>query len=214
MEPGFWRARWSEGRIGFHEGTSNAYLRKNVDVLAGARRVLVPLCGKAEDLAFLAAAGHEVVGVELVEDAVRAFFSEHGREPTVSSEGPLTRYVHGNVTLWAGDLFEATSERLGTFDAWYDRAALIALPPPLRARYVPHLRSLLRPGAVGLLVTVEYAQDKREGPPFSVEEAEVRSRFSGVEVRLLDDVPADRFGDLPSREKCFALRVPPGDGAP
>jgi hypothetical protein len=57
MEPGFWRARWSEGRIGFHEGTSNAHLRKNVDVLAGARRVLVPLCGKAEDLAVLAAAG-------------------------------------------------------------------------------------------------------------------------------------------------------------
>ena len=39
----------------------------------------------------------------------------------------------------------------------------------------------------------------------------MRSRFSGLDVRLLDDVPADRFGDLPSREKCFALRV--GQGA-
>jgi thiopurine S-methyltransferase len=205
MEPGFWQARWSEGRIGFHEGAPNAHLRAHLDVLAGRRRVLVPLCGKAEDLAFLAAAGHEVVGVELVEDAVRAFFAEHGLEPSVSREGPFTRCVHGNVTLWAGDLFESTPERLGTFDAWYDRAALIALPPPLRARYVPHLRTLLEPGAAGLLVTVEYAQDQRDGPPFSVEEAEVRTLFSGGDVRLLEDVPAARFGNLPSREKCFAL---------
>ena len=89
MEPDFWRARWSEGRIGFHEGAPNAHLRQNLDVLAGARRVLVPLCGKAEDLAFLAASGREVVGVELVEDAVRAFFAEHGLAPTVTREGPL-----------------------------------------------------------------------------------------------------------------------------
>lgn len=207
MEPDFWRARWSEGRIGFHEGAPNAHLRQNLDVLAGARRVLVPLCGKAEDLAFLAASGREVVGVELVEDAVRAFFAEHGLAPTVTREGPLARYAHGNVTLWAGDFFEATPGRMGTFDGWYDRAALIALPPPLRARYVPHLLALVRPGAAGLLVTVEYDQERREGPPFSVPEEEVRARFAALEVQRLGDVPADRFGDLPSREKCFVLKV-------
>jgi thiopurine S-methyltransferase len=207
MEPDFWRARWSEGRIGFHEGAPNAHLCKHVDVLAGARRVLVPLCGKTEDLAFLAAAGHEVVGVELVEDAVRAFFAEHGLSPAVTREGPLTRYAHGPFTLFAGDLFDATAARLGTFDGWYDRAALIALPPPLRARYVPHLLGLLRPGGRGLLVTVEYDQAKKAGPPFSVEEGEVRGLLPGVQVRLLDDVPADRFGELPSREKCFALEL-------
>lgn len=207
MEPDFWRARWGEGRIGFHEGAPNAHLRKHLDVLARARRVLVPLCGKAEDLAFLAAAGREVVGVELVEDAVRAFFAEHGLTPAITREGPLTRYAQGPLTLYAGDVFEATPGRVGTFDGWYDRAALIALPPPLRARYVPHLLGLLEPGAAGLLVTVEYDQEKRAGPPFSVREDEVRGLLRGQEVRLLEDVPADRFGDLPSREKCFALRV-------
>src|SRR5437660_6997543 len=62
-----WIARWHDGRIGFHEGRPNAFLERHIAELAACRRVFVPLCGRAEDVAFLAAHGHEVVGVELAE---------------------------------------------------------------------------------------------------------------------------------------------------
>ena len=55
MQPDFWRSRWTAGQIGFHEGKPNQHLVKHVAALGKAKHVLVPLCGKAEDLAFLAA---------------------------------------------------------------------------------------------------------------------------------------------------------------
>src|SRR5688572_17571248 len=103
-----WLARWREGRIGFHEGKPNAQLEHQVAHLGERRTVLVPLCGKAEDLAYLAARGHTVVGVELAEDAVRQFFVEHGLTPAVSSRGPFTAYTAGAITLLAGDIFDTT----------------------------------------------------------------------------------------------------------
>ena len=48
MDIDFWARRWKEGRIGFHEGRTNTFLARHVDLLGAApRRVLVPLCGKA-----------------------------------------------------------------------------------------------------------------------------------------------------------------------
>lgn len=177
MDLQFWRDRWREGRIGFHEGRPNAMLERHLARLGERRRVLVPLCGKAEDLAFLAAAGHEVVGVELVEAAARAFFAGH--------EG-----IRG-VEIIVGDYFAVTPERVGPIDALYDRAALIALPAEMRAAYVEHTRRLLAPGSPGLLVAIEYAQDRMDGPPFSVPDAEVRALWPGAE--LLEEAP----GNLP-----------------
>jgi len=191
MNPDFWESRWREGQIGFHEGAPNAFLSEHVAKLGASRRVLVPLCGKSEDLAFLAARGHAVVGVELVEDAVRAFFAEHGLTPTVTPHGALTGYSHGPITLLAGDFFATTRELLGPVDALYDRAALIALPEPMRARYVEHLRALLPAGADGLVITVEYPQEAMEGPPFSVPEAELRRHFQGLSIDLIDQARAE-----------------------
>ncbi|MFZ5446345.1 MAG: thiopurine S-methyltransferase [Myxococcota bacterium] len=210
MEHDFWHARWSEGRIGFHEGVPNEHLVTHAARLAGAKRLLVPLCGKAEDLAWLASpegGAHEVVGVELVERAVQDFFAEHAHTPAVTREGPLTRYQSGAVTVFAGDFFALTPAQLGPVDGFYDRAALIALPAPMRPRYVQHLRALLPKGAPGLLVSVEYPQAQLEGPPFSVPEDEVGSHWTGA--KRLGSVPArgGRLEKLPATEKCFFVET-------
>jgi thiopurine S-methyltransferase len=207
MDPDFWHQRWNEGRTAFHQGKPNEHLVKHLARLGEGKRVLVPLCGKAEDLAWLAAQGHQVVGVELVETAVQAFFAERGVTPEVKRDGVFTRYTAGAITVLAGDFFATTLDRLGPIDALYDRAALIALPPTMRADYVEHLRALLPEGAPGLVVTVEYPQEQMAGPPFSVPEAELRAHYAGCEVELLDDVAADgRVGDVSGREKCFGVR--------
>lgn len=209
MDSNFWHSRWAEGRIGFHEGKPNAHLVKHLSALGVKKRVFVPLCGKTEDLAFLASQGHEAVGVEFVEPAVKAFFDERGVTPVVDTHGPFKRYTAANITVLAGDFFATTRSLLGPVDALYDRAAIIALPETMRGGYVKHLRALLPAGAPGLVITVEYPQDQLEGPPFSVPEAELRAHYAGTKMELLEQVPAEgpRLTPVHAVEKCFSLSL-------
>jgi thiopurine S-methyltransferase len=229
---GDWLGRWRDGRIGFHEDRPNDLLVHHAARLAGCRRVLVPLCGKSEDLAFLAARGHAVIGVELAEQAVRAFFAEHDLAPAVTPRGPLVAYEVGPGAVWAaepgtadaaagpagaitllvGDFFAVTPELLGPVDALYDRAALIALPPELRPRYVARLRALVPAGAPALVITLEYDQAVMAGPPFAVLEPELRELYAGAAVELLEERAAtvSKCAQLgaPVSERCFAIRLP------
>ena len=207
MQPQFWRERWAEGKIAFHEGAPNLYLADHAARLTGMS-VLVPLCGKTEDLAFLAAHNHTVVGIELVEDAVAAFFSEHGLTPHIERRGPLTVYSSGAVTVIAGDIFAVTREDVGPIDALYDRAALVALPAELRVRYIAHLRTLLTAATPGLLVTFDYPQDQMEGPPFSVPDVEVRSHYPRATQLAERPAVGGRLGALGTAfERCYLVEL-------
>ena len=210
MDIEYWAARWKQGRIGFHEQKPNAFLERHVDRLGTSRRVLVPLCGKTEDMAFLASRGHEVVGIEAVEDAVVAFFTEHGLEHSVR-DGAVRACSAERVTILAGDVFACTSAEVGRVDALYDRAALVALPPDARQRYVTHLRALLTHDAPGLVVTFEYDETRAAGPPFSVREAEIRELFHGAKVTPLGEAPANtprfREAGVDAIERCFAIEA-------
>lgn len=157
--------------------------------------MLVPLCGKTEDLRWLSARGHEVVGVELSLIAAKAFAAEQGIVFTESHEPPFTVFRGKSITLYAGDFFDFSPAVDGLFDLFYDRAALIALPPEMRPAYAQHLRSLITGGARGLLIGLEYDSSAMHGPPFSVPETEVRRLFSGfscenlLESDCLEDEP-------------------------
>jgi len=191
VEPDFWHERWRLGQLGFHLDQVNPSLVQHHARLqgpGGARpRVLVPLCGKSLDVGWLADQGHPVVGVELSEIAVRACFAARALEPTVDALGPFQRYRAGRIELLCGDIFALGLEQLGAVGALYDRAALVALPEAMRARYVPHLASLLPAGAPGLLLSFEYEPAHAAGPPFSVPEAEVRELHeSWYTVELLE----------------------------
>jgi thiopurine S-methyltransferase len=207
VDHAFWRSRWQEGRTRFHEGHPNTYLSKHADWLTECRRVLVPLCGKTEDLAFLASVGHDVVGVEFVEDAVRQFFVEHQTTPTVKVGDGVSIYSAGAVTIIAGDFFATTAAIVGPIDGIYDRAALIALPPDLRARYARHVRAIALQAKRELLITLEYPAGSYNGPPFSVDEAEVRALFAGADVQLIDEgLDPDDRGNGKWIERCYTIR--------
>lgn len=182
--PTFWHDRWTAGQIGFHEAKTNAHLVRWWPTLGLApdARVLVPLCGKSKDLAWLLAQGHTVVGVELSPIACAAFFAEHGLEPT-RSEGPdFVTWSCGPITLLQGDIFAL--ELPGSFDAVWDRAATIALPSDLRARYAPQVRRQLKAGGALLIVSFVYDATRRDGPPFSVPDVEIQALHPGA--TLLD----------------------------
>jgi thiopurine S-methyltransferase len=179
MDPEFWRQRWCEGQIGFHQGVPTPLLLKHwpsLGVPAGSR-VFVPLAGKTLDMVWFAAQGYRVLGVELSQLAVEAFFAEHGLEPRLRESRYGTHYSAGGIELILGDAFALDVESLADCAEVFDRAALIALPPELRHRYVRVLYARLPTGCDGLLITLEYLQHEKAGPPFSVDEAEVRGHY-------------------------------------
>jgi thiopurine S-methyltransferase len=178
MDREFWLDRWSNNQIGFHRDEVNPFLLRHHAVLGAGSRVLVPLCGKSLDLGWLAAQGHEVVGIELSSLAVGTFFAEHRLAPVVDRHVAFSRYRAGGIEILCGDYFDIDAKDVGAVTAWYDRAALIALPEAMRQRYVDHTAKLVQPGARGLLVTLDYEPSIAAGPPFSVSDAEVQKLYA------------------------------------
>jgi thiopurine S-methyltransferase len=169
-----WLTRWENGHIGWHQENGSKALRKFWPRLAPGSRVLVPLCGKSTDLLWLAEQGYAVTGVELSEIAVRAFFDEADIAFEFKKNGELIwfRGLEHQITVVCGDYFQFSDQ---PYDALYDRAALVALAPPIRPAYIQHTKNLLKPGAAQLLLTLEYDQSRVDGPPFSVLPDEVKS---------------------------------------
>lgn len=176
MEPTFWQERWARNQIGFHLPEVNPYLLRHWPslTLAQGAKVLVPLCGKSLDLMWLASNGYHVLGVELSEQAVEAFFNEQNLTPRITRHGVFKVYQADLIEVWCGDFFALDAGILADCTALYDRAALIALPPLMRAQYAEQLNSLLRPGCQGLLITLDYDQTQKAGPPFAVTDDEVK----------------------------------------
>jgi len=185
MQKDFWLERWRLDQIGFHQAEYNArLLRYWPDLgLPSGSQVFVPLCGKSRDMLWLAARGHSIVGVELAPLAVEAFFAEARIAYTTQRHGALTLYSAGGIRIFCGDVFDVTAADLAGTAGVFDRGGLVALPPPLRARYVEHLLDVLPTGAAMLLLTIEYDQARIGGPPFAVLPAEVDAHY-GVRCRI------------------------------
>ncbi len=187
-----WLARWNSGKTGWHEAGGNAALRKFWPRIKPGGRVLVPLCGKSADLLWLEQEGCDVTGVELSEVAVRTFFAEADIPFEIEADGELLRFraQQRRLSIYCGDYFRFSAE---PFDALYDRAALVALPPELRPAYVEHTKAMMKADATHLLITLEYDQSRVNGPPYSVFADEVtgywpRLRRAG-ELSALKNMP-------------------------
>lgn len=199
MDPDFWHQRWHDNQIGFHQERISPMLAAHWDAVGAPRggRVFVPLCGKTRDMPWLVERGHRVLGVELSPIAVDAFFEALGVTPDVRASEYGKHYVAGPYELILCDAFALDAAALADCSAVFDRAALIALPPDIRTRYLRELYASLPGGCRGLLVTLEYPQAEKEGPPFPVGEGEVRAgleRDWTVELLERRDILADEPG--------------------
>ncbi|MDC0149197.1 thiopurine S-methyltransferase, partial [Rhodospirillales bacterium] len=116
-------------------------------------------------------------------------------------------YSAESLDIYVGDFFDLTADVLGTLDAVYDRAALVALPVDMRPRYSAHLAAITQ-YAKQMLITFEYVQDDMDGPPFNVDENEVRAHYADTyEIELVRriDIPGGLKGLVKANETVWLL---------
>jgi len=238
-----WHSRWNANNTRWHLPGANPHLHRFLTEFlptAGAPhavgmgpRVLLPLCGKAVDMAHLARLGFRVVGIEGVRQAVDEFAQEHspmghsvsiGLPPTLdpglfrahavligAGDGETTRTEPPPpVLMIEGDFLKVgqkEAEALVPFEAAFDRGSLVAVAPNSRPEYALALSNLIAPGGRVLLVTVEHDafSNGSLGPPFEVTESDVHTLFaSDFDVRLL--LREDQFEKDPTWRKRGATR--------
>jgi thiopurine S-methyltransferase len=184
----FWHDRWKNQLTGWHRLEYNDLMVKHWPSLNApdGGEVLVPLCGKSLDMLWLAEQGYSIVGMDMVEQAVQTFFTENQLSPESIQFGKLVKHSSPPFTIFQGDVFDLEAGTVQA-DVWYDRAAMIAIPPSTRESYVQQIRQQTKAGAVGLLITFTYPQHEMDGPPFSLTDEDVFTLFSnGFDVELLE----------------------------
>jgi thiopurine S-methyltransferase len=186
MQAEFWLACWENDHLGFQLDNVHPMLQQLLPQLVlTANSVFVPLCGKSLDIAFLAQQ-YKVVGVELSDIACRDFFAQQQLRPTITQPvAGYNCYVTKQITLWQGDFFSLPQQAVAECQFIYDRAALIAMPEAMRQQYVSKLVSLFQSGTRILLISVEYPQLEKAGPPFSVNRVQLQQLFPSASIQIL-----------------------------
>ena len=210
MDASFWHQKWADNNIAFHNSEANPLLVKHFDDLSlkADSRVFLPLCGKTLDIGWLLSQGYRVAGAELSAIAITQLFAELGVEPEISELGKLTHYSAPNLDIFVGDIFQLSGKVLGPVDAVYDRAALVALPGEMRARYTTHLLEITNK-VPQLLICFEYDQTLMAGPPHSISREEVHRHYADSHVLSLAEskpIPDGLKGKCPATNNVWLLQ--------
>jgi SAM-dependent methyltransferase len=169
--PEFWDLRYGASFAPWDAGRVPARLREFA-ASRSARRALVPGCGSAHDVAFLAAAGWDVTGIDFSPEAVKAARAVLGPFASRVREADFFAPIPGEP-----------------FDVVYERAFLCALPRRLWPDWAQRVAALLAPG--GLLAGFFFLAEGERGPPFPLHsQAELDALLASHFERLEDrDVP-------------------------
>ncbi|XP_052824209.1 probable thiopurine S-methyltransferase isoform X2 [Octopus bimaculoides] len=128
----YWINRWNTGKIRFHR----------------------------EEMHILADKGHNVVGVDIAEQAFQEFFTDQNLEYTVEelkdNTGKLFTSKDGKIKLYCMDIFKFSKDFEGQFNAIWDRGAFAAIIPKTRERYAQVIKGLLSPDCHYMIATMQY----------------------------------------------------------
>jgi SAM-dependent methyltransferase len=169
----FWEVRYRENFTPWDAGRVPAFLAELVRTGKKPGAVLVPGCGSAHDVAFMAKHGWDVLAVDFSPAAVEA------------AKALLGEYADRvRQADYFGDTLKPAS-----FEFIYERAFLCALPRRLWDDWARRTAELLAPG--GLLAGYFFFDSNEKGPPFGLQagelEALLSANFALEEERLPDD---------------------------
>lgn len=180
-----WRQAWKDGVTPWDAGVSPPALVSLLERgVVPPGRIFVPGCGTGYDLATLARADREVVGLDLSELARNAFIASNGDLP-------------GTVDYEVGDFFSYAPGE--PFDFVWDYTFFCALDPDERGAWGEAMGRLLAPGGVlaTLLFPYEDPISPRHGPPWPINERLVQKVVEPA-FELLEVVGAE--ASHPGRE--------------
>jgi SAM-dependent methyltransferase len=190
----FWDERFAAGFTPWDQGAAPPALARwlaRTPLRPGAR-VLIPGCGSAYEATLLAAAGFDVLSIDIADAAL------------ARARRALPDDVAARV-LRKADFFAFAAQ---PFDAIYERAFLCALPPRLWPSYAARCAQLLAPGGrlAGLFFVDAALREPRRGPPFATTRTELDALLSTAFVCTEDQAiePEESVAVFAGRERWMA----------
>lgn len=184
-----WDERWRQGDTGWDKGRAAPPLLEFLesagpDFVRGLK-VLVPGCGAGHDVRALAAAGAEVVGIDL---------SPHAIE--VAESFPK----QANEKFLAADFFTWQEQQ---FDMVWEHTFFCAIEPSNRSAYAKQMSELVTPGGhlLGVFYLDPWGPDEDPTPPpFGATSDEIESLLGSCFTKVSEARPSTSFEGREGKE--------------
>ena len=157
-----WEQLYHQGETPWEKGAPHPALLQWLKENPLSGRVLVPGCGFGHDVRALAAAGAEVLGLDVAPFAI------------AMARG-FPRCGHESYIL--GDLFDPEAVR-GKFDWIFEHTCFCTIRPDRRDEYASRVAALLRQGGHFLAIFFLNPDNDEEGPPYGCQVDELEALFS------------------------------------
>lgn len=156
-----WEGRYQAGTTGWDRGKASPALHYWLETANIAPcRILLPGCGNGYEALTLAAAGFDVVAVDIAPSPVNTL------KQLLADADLSAEVIQADLLDWQPDTL---------FDAVYEQTCLCALNPELWAQYGAQLHRWL--SADGQILTQFMQTNKDGGPPFHCDLDQMRELF-------------------------------------
>lgn len=181
--PAFWDVRFDASYTPWDQGGVPQSLANYVTQNPVPKRTLIPGCGSAHEVRFLAERGWDVTAIDFSPAAVA-----HAKRLL----GAMADHVY-EMDFFGEPL------RNQRYEVIYERAFLCALPRQLWAAWAARVAEII-PEA-GLLIGFFFFDSNEKGPPFGIS-AETLSEFLSTSFELIEtSTPGDSISVFAGKEK-------------
>jgi cyclopropane fatty-acyl-phospholipid synthase-like methyltransferase len=165
----FWQERFATGTTPWNRGAPNPQIEHWIaaGTLAPGNTVIIPGCGHGWEVATLAKAGMDVIGIDFAPDALELC------RQALACEGVAAELIDADVLHWQPD------EHV---DAVFEQTCLCALYPDFWTRYAAQLHQWIKPGGKLLALFLQALRPEAthgfiDGPPYHCDINAMRALF-------------------------------------
>ncbi|MYM72531.1 methyltransferase domain-containing protein [Duganella sp. FT134W] len=186
LSPAFWDERFERHFTPWDKGGVSQALQDFV-AAHSPLTTLIPGCGSAYELAFLAGQGWDATAIDF--------------SPAAVAQGKLATGEHAARVVEA-DFF--AWQPAAPLQLIYERAFLCAMPRAMWPQVAARWAQLLAPGA--LLAGYFFFDDAAKGPPFGIQRAQLEQLLRADFACIADDAVSDSIPVFAGKERWMVWR--------